>query len=306
MVVYSVLTTESDTQYVRVYSTYNPPDNDPTKNPDEISVKDAHVSITEEGGPTFTFQSRTIPRPPTSRYSGDILIYYSYPFRPGRGKTYALTVSSPLMGNATAKTTIPGQGKITPVNVDLLGDPFYTTQDFGVSAGISPEAQGFLVRIYVDYLYPPGNGTYQAKRFEIPLSREVVSCFWGLFAETYPVPQRRSTYPNAVNEIYANPTPDEKVPYNREAYLHKISYLYDREGLGILFKQAVFYLVQFDDPLWKYYAVANGYRDRFSVRTDEQDYTNIKNGAGVFGSTAVDSLVRQLPEVIPHLPPGCY
>ena len=52
MVVYSILMTNTDTQYVRIYSTYNPPDYDPTQNPDEISVNDAQVSVQQEGGPT--------------------------------------------------------------------------------------------------------------------------------------------------------------------------------------------------------------------------------------------------------------
>jgi hypothetical protein len=50
MVVYCLLNTDCDTRYVRVYSTYNPPDNDPTRNPDEVPVNDALVSVAEEGG----------------------------------------------------------------------------------------------------------------------------------------------------------------------------------------------------------------------------------------------------------------
>jgi hypothetical protein len=140
MVVYSILTTNSDTQYVRIYSTYNPPDNDPMRNADEISVQDAQVSITQEEGPTFSFQPMTIPRAGESRY---------------------------------------------------------------------------------------------------------------------------------------------------------------------LFTQALFYVVQFDVALWNYYSVANMFRDKLSVRTDEPDYTNINNGTGVFGSTTVDSLVWPIPHFIPHPPPGC-
>jgi hypothetical protein len=98
MVVYSILTTESDTQYVRVYSSYNPPDNDPAKNQDETSVQDAQVSITQEGGQTFSFQLKAIARSENSRYPSDIVVYCSYPFRAERGKTYTLTVSSASMG----------------------------------------------------------------------------------------------------------------------------------------------------------------------------------------------------------------
>ncbi|HEX9829358.1 MAG TPA: DUF4249 family protein, partial [Bacteroidota bacterium] len=67
MAVYSVLTTQSDTQFVRVYASYNPDDNNPENNPDELSVTDATVTITD-GSTTYTFRDTTIARPDTSRY----------------------------------------------------------------------------------------------------------------------------------------------------------------------------------------------------------------------------------------------
>lgn len=303
MVVYSVLTTDSDTQYVRVYSSYYPPDNDPTRNQDDTSVQDAQVSITQEGGLTFSFQPYTIERLDKSRYASPIRAYRAFPFRPERGKMYTLNVSSVSSGTLTATTTVPNAGSITPVSIDVLKDPFFTSHDFGVVAGLSAEAKGYLVRIYVDYLYPRGDGTYQPTRFEIPLSRQPISCYWDLFKETYPRPALRSspaTSPVWVPLGQKEYKPEERVPYSRIPYRNKIYHLYDREGAGILFRQALFILVQFDAPLWNYYAVASMYRDRLSVRTDEPDYTNIKDGIGVFGSMTVDSLVWELPEVIPH------
>ena len=308
MVVYSILTTESDTQYVRVYSSYNSPDYDPTKNPEEISVKDAQVNVTENGGSTMGFQPFTIDRSDTSHYKSAITAYRAYPFRPEREKTYTLTVSSASLGTATATTTVPGRGSILVVNEFVLSSPLSTRSDFGVQATLSPEAKGFLVRIYVDYLYSLDNTNYRMKRFEIPLARRVISCFWGLFEESYPHPKRRSTPTNAPwgSNYTQYGGPVEALPYSTLAYLAKLSYIYDREGEGIRFQHAVVYLVQFDVPLWNYYGVANMFQDPFSVRLDEASYTNIKNGTGVFGSMAVDSLVRPLPQVIPHMDPGCY
>jgi hypothetical protein len=308
MVVYSVLTTESDTQYVRIYSTYNPPDNDPSENKDETSVQDAQVTIRQEGGGTFTFQPMTIPRP-ASRYPSDIVIYYSYPFRAQSGKMYTLTVSSATMGSVTAKTTVPGQGTITPVNPAALADSVHATFDFGVKAALSPEAKGFLARIYVDYLSPRVDGTYEPKRFEIPLRRDTINAYRNLYEETFPRPRRRSTPSVAPVPVGQNEyKPEESVSYSTHTFCHKVDYLYDREGC-VHFTQTVFYLIQFDAPLWNYYGVANMFQDRFSVRIDAPDYTNMKNGIGVFGSMTVDSTFWPLPKIIPyHVPPyaaGC-
>ena len=330
MVVYCVLTTNVDTQYVRVYSTYNPPDNDPTMNPGETSVKDAQVSITEEGGSTFDFQPITLPRAPGSRYTGDITAYAAYPFRATEEKTYTLTVSSPTFGMVTAKTTVPGQGKVSPVNGFALADPCFSGQDFGVSAILSSEAKGFLVRIYADYLSPTIYGGFEPHRLEIPQRIQAVSAYRGIYKEVFPHPMPRTDaylVPVYIGMIRKFQT-EERVPYNSRAFCQKVDQLYPSmpppelipgadgssgsgEGLPVQpaqecvqFQQAVFYLVQFDTPLWNYYKLANAYQDQYSVRTDEPDYTNLKNGIGVFGSMAVDSLVwPYLPRIIPyHIP----
>jgi hypothetical protein len=307
-VVYSVLTTNSDSQYVRVYSSYLPPDNDPTKNPDEVSVKDAQVSISEQGGPTFSFQRITLPRSAGDRYASNITAYAAYPFRPGEGKTYTLTVNSPTFGTVTAQTTVPGQGLVDIVNPAALSNPCYYGQDFGISAALSPEAKGFLVRIYVDYLRPAPDGTYQPRRIEVPMRREVVSGYQGTYREVYPQPMLRSTAatgPVKVGDIVLYRA-EERVPYNSSAFCAKVTNIYTGGLEGCVhFTQAVFYLVQFDAPLWDYYKVANASSDKYSMRTDEPDYTDIKNGVGVFGSMTVDSTAWRLPKIIPYpVPPG--
>jgi hypothetical protein len=68
---------------------------------------------------------------------------------------------------------------------------------------------------------------------------------------------------------------------------------------SIRFKQDVFLLIQFDEPLYNYYFVANGFKDRSSIRLDEPNYTNLSGGVGIFGSLAVDSIAVPLPERFP-------
>jgi hypothetical protein len=313
MVVYSILTTNSDTQYVRVYSTYNPPGNDPANNPDEISVKDAQVSITQEGGSTFNFQETTIPRPPGSRYASDITAYALSPFRASGGKTYTLTVTSPTFGIVTAKTTVPGKGTVKIINPGALANPCFSGQDFGLSAALSPGAKAYLVQLYVDYLRPAVDGSYQPRRIQLPFRRDVISRVYELYNEYYPQPTLRST--PAIGPIYVDDTlryqPEERIPFRSDAFCSKVDDMYNNGSEGCVhFTQAVFYLIQFDTPLWNYYKVANIAQDKYSVRTDVPDYTNIKNGIGIFGSMAVDSTVwPYLPKIIPyHVPPftaGC-
>jgi hypothetical protein len=300
MVIYSILMTDSDTQYVRIYSSYNPPDYDPTKNPDEISITDAQVSVQQEGGPTFTFQLMTIPRADTSRYPSSIKAYVAYPFRPQEGKRYSLTVSSPSYGVASAATLVPNKGSANPTDGYALRDPWHTkAESYGVTAALAPETKGYLVRFYVDYLSPLPAGGYKPKRLEVPINVKALSLYRGTFERFYPHPLRRTTSATLTGPWGQN-LPVETVSYSMSGYQFEIKNLYDfTEGCGVRFVQAVSFEMQFDAPLWNYWGSANLFRDPNSVRLDESGYSNVKGGAGVFGSIAVDSTLWGLPEKMP-------
>src|SRR5512142_1998310 len=67
LVVYGVLTNRSDTQYVRVYSTYNPPSVNPLTNTSDNAQAGANVTIADDSG-TFHFSQGTTTRLDKSRY----------------------------------------------------------------------------------------------------------------------------------------------------------------------------------------------------------------------------------------------
>jgi hypothetical protein len=293
MVIYSVLTTESDTQYVRIYTSYNPPENDPSKNPDEESVTDATVRVSSDSS-VYEFQQIVLQRPDTSRYSSSIVAYACYPFRPARGKTYRLSVSSPTLGAATAVTTVPGVASISPLNFFCLSSPFHgSSETYGVQVILSSQAKGFLAKIYVDYLATTVDGGYKFKRREIPKAAKLISAWQGTWEYFYPA-IRRKTMVNAGDA--------EVEVFSTDAWIMLLTKdIAVEDGLGSLFEQAVFQVVQFNPPLYDNYGTANLFRDPFSVRLDEADYTNISGGTGVFGSLAVDTTVRALPE---HLLPA--
>jgi hypothetical protein len=285
MVVYSVLTTESDTQYVRVYTSYNPPGNDPSKNQDEQSVTDATVTVSSESA-LYHFEKTVVQRPDTSRYPSSIIAYVSYPFRPSRGKTYTLTISSSSLGTATAVSTVPGSAQISLTNFSVLADPYHTTlENYGMDIYFSGQTKAFVARIYVDYLAATMyNGIFQPKRREIPIAVKLLIKYMGTYELIYPAVRRTS------------PTYRESESFPTQGWydlLENIILLQD--GLGSRFVQAVFQVVHFDEPLYNAYGVSSNFQDRYSVRLDESDYTNISGGTGVFGSVAVDSVVSVLP-----------
>jgi hypothetical protein len=291
MVVYCVLTTESDTQYVRVYGTYDPPDNDPAKNLEDHPVTDATVTISSDSA-LYQFHEGTVNRPDKSRYSTGIVAYVSYPFRPARGVTYKLTVSSPTYGTATAVTTAPGVAQISTVNFFCMRAPYSCCcpwWDYGVQAQLSVQAKGFLVRAYAQYLASTPRG-WELKRRQIPIRMESISLYQGTWEFLYPSIRRRSSYSAGYREGEVFPTE------TWAKFLENV--IWASDGDGVRFQDVIFQVIQFDAALYDSYSVANLFRDPYSQRLDEADYTNISGGVGLFGSVAVDSIVSPLPESI--------
>lgn len=300
LVVYSVLTTVSDTQYVRVYTTYNSSVNSSSNGQEGTSVTDAQVTITRQDGSTIAFQPTVIEYRDSSGSLNSVAAYRAYPFRPDAGKQYVLTVSSPTYGVVAATSTIPEQGSIEPVNRSVLGNPFNIKSDFGFKAALSPEALGYLGQLYIEYLRPLPDGTYQTKRLEIPVNRDTIGVELKIIRKFYPQPRRRSTSANASSMVDGLIQYTEGIPYSWGAYVVELRALFDTEGDNIKFSKAIFYLIQFDAPLWKYWNISNGFNDRYSIRLDDPTYTNITGGVGLLGSVRVDSLVIPLPERLPH------
>jgi len=289
MVTYCVLTSDSDTQYVTVYTTYNPPDDDPSKNLEDLPVTDASVTISSDSA-LHQFQMTIVERPNKSRYATDIVADVSYPFRPARRKTYRLSVSSPTLGTATAVTTVPGVAQVSPANFFCMREPYrYGLWDYGVQAELSGEAKGFLARIYVRYLASTPQG-WQLKRRQVPLAMRSTSKWMGMWELIYPRIRRRVSYNVGYRE--------SETFFTLEWIKFLENVIWFSDGDGVRFQDVVFQVIQFDAALYNNYSVANLFRDPYTIRLDEADYTNILGGVGVFGSLAVDSTVRALPEQI--------
>lgn len=294
MAVYSVLTTTSDTQYVRVYSSYVHPNNKTSFNPVERSVNDATVTVTD-GTNTHIFFSASILRPDTGRDTNKIGLYYAYPFRPQENKEYTLKVVSSTMGEVTSKTRVPGKGSIECYTLaELYGG---SNQPVAALFTLSDLAKAYLVRLYMVYTaenpWEPESTRSKEKYYEVPAFWKILNLNLEHHQKQYPEPTRRTSPVNRRDQthylaaLFPYPTRQESV-YEIVHY-----------NFNVRFKRAVFYLVQFDEAWYRYYATVNLFQDRLAVRLDPPDYSNIQGGYGLFGSFRVDSTVVPLPEYIP-------
>ena len=290
MVVYSVLTTEFDVQYVRVYRNYIPEDNNPQSNILDSPVKDATVTISD-GITTYAFHDTLVARDDTSRYKEPIFAYVANGFRAKPGSLYTLNVTSPTNGHVTATTRVPTASVLTIPYFYQFDAPYnYPSLIPQVSFSLSSYTSAYKIKFYIEYEADTNTGREIFRR-EVPERLLVVSCFFEVYDYVYPKITRRTNPANINLEFRGTQY------FNYFSYRRSVELVNER-NLNPSFRKVVFYNTQFDENWYRYYTSARTFQDRFTVRLDEPDFTNLQNGVGLFASMAVDSLTHNLPAVI--------
>ena len=191
-VVYAILTTLSDTQYVRLYMTYNPSGFDPLEITTDNAVIGARVSVTSISG-SFQFHDTTITRGDKGRYSTDVKAYVAYGFSVERGKSYSIHARIGQGEEYTTTITVPVDGTIQDNNFFLLSNPYLFADDDNIDLRcvFSSLTQGFLIRAFIEYQLLIDN-VWTPMREEIPAAiSNLIDC--EQYDPVYPRLQRRNT-----------------------------------------------------------------------------------------------------------------
>ena len=277
MAAYGILSTFSDTQYVRLIQTI--PESEPFG---DTSVKDAAVQITG-GGQTFTFRDTVLTRQNGATVDS-FHVYVCYPFKPVPNVAYSLQASSPTFGVVQAQATAPGH---TVLNIDIaqnfiLRNPYasHAAQpevDFRLSAGTA----AYQVHLEIEYKdITPTDTTI--RRYEVPERIVTVSCFGQIFERYYPRIIRNDSEGDVTYLVNA---------FNYRKSIETVQgSAYNWELLRVIFT-----VVQFNGEWYKYYRSVRSYEDRFSVRLDRPDYSNVNGGLGLFGAYVVDTVSTSIP-----------
>jgi hypothetical protein len=281
MVVYAILSLNTDTQYVRLFTTYNPPGFDPLENSVDNMIDDAVVTVSQDGL-VVGYRDTVITRIDKSRYKDDLRAYVAFPFRVQPGKLYNLNIMSLKHGVATGSLTMPVRGRISVFNIYVLKGGGDENEDLIGVGWIRYGTRGFMIRLYLDYDALDGS-VWVNHRVEMPTSVSL----WSDTLKKYDFPrlQRCSDPPLDRSEV------PERVYFSKRAYdlrMNDIKAQYPADGLRI--KGAWFILTQVEKNLYTYFSVANAFQDEYSIRLDMPDWTNIHGGYGVFGGKVEDSL----------------
>jgi len=283
LVVYSVLSSDRDIQFVRVYTNYDVSGFDPFENRSDTPVAGAQVVVTGPHG-SYTLKDTVLTRPDTSRYKAPIAAYAGK-WRPEPGQTYTLTVNAPGIGSTSASVTTPGPSQ--PIywtyGTDILDDPdnYKKTGYVGAFTRFWQTTKAYTYQLAIEYLVLTPAG-WKTETIEVPL--------WASYD------LQSAGYPSLVNVyIYAGGS------YSKDVYVNTLLRVVRlHAGSKLTFKRIVFRILQVDQNWYDYYNVVRKFQDMFSIRLDEPDFSNLSNGYGLFGAFTVDSLEHTYPPEFPY------
>lgn len=288
LAVFAILSNGSDTQYVRVLKTYDPPGFNPYDVLQDQAVRGAAVTVSQ-GGLVVQYRETTVPRSDASRFDDNVVAYMAFPYRVRTGKTHTLDVLTPLDGSVQTSVIVPDTGYLklsNPMMLSLSRVRDGTAEDLGVQAFISPLTYGCLIRFFLEYDVLQ-DSTWVRMRTEVPKFVFIVDTtqYYG-----FPKLVRRGSAPGPPGSLQL-----EGSMFFVTAYKAKVNELQRQYGNGLWIRRALFVLTQVEKNLYTYYNITNGYQDAISIRTDLPDWTNINGGLGLFGAMVTDSVYYDIP-----------
>ncbi len=267
LAVYAVLTSSSDTQYVRIIRTYQS-----TPGPD---VTGAVVDIIPGNGkPAVHFHDTTVVHTDAPGTTATYNVYVAYGFHPEPYISYQLTATSPGTGSAGGTTVGLGPAVTTLLNPSSLGsspDSIVVASEFGTSAG------AYVLRLYVEYQFTI-NGVTTVEKAEVPVGSTVDGV--GNVTNVYP------SFARVPAVSTGNGFATGMTWFPKSYFAATESGIIASHPAGsVRFTSVLYTMTQIDDALYDYYYILNGAPDPSTIRLDEPDFTNITNGLGVIAST---------------------
>jgi hypothetical protein len=285
MVVFSVLSTDREAQFVRVYTNYMPP-GEPAEYTTDNPLTDAVVTVTDQAT-SWTAHDTLLIRPDTGRYASPLHAYVISPFVPEYGKSYTVQIQSPSFGTATGTAVIPAKAEVdvdaTTSNVLRIPFRFTPSTPIQFSVRLSELSKAYIVRFYI-YYDVLKDGEWVEERMEVPVA---------------PVTRGSYTLDNARygKMTLRRATANLNLEYENGFYQEVIRELTTRryKDHRIIYKWVVLSVLQMDENLYRYYTSVHEYQDPRSVRLDEPFYSTVRGAYGMVGGYALDSLFQILP-----------
>lgn len=269
-VLFSLITTARDTQFVKVMMTRG----------ERIS------SITQSDfNPVITL-TRPGQSAQTETFFPSIQSYPAFPFRAEFGATHTLRVVTQEFGTIEATATIPQRASFDIGGRSTLDTPEKSPSDITTRVTFHTTTRAFRLQFFVEADVVRGADTTLLRQ-EIPLNYADSTAI----VETGNSPLFGRLEVRTVRNVYS-----------RKAYISAIfALLVKASGANrVLFRRVAIHATHSGEEVYKYYSIANGFIDPNSIRVDQPDYSNIPGAFGFFGGIAEQRFEYALPEDFEH------
>lgn len=260
-----VIRSDTSLQIATISRSYNVNGYDPYANTEDTFLADAYIRIWV-GDNVYFMKDSSISRTDTTRYKGPLHFFYVDNFAVGNNTALEIQAVLPDGKTLKATTTLPQAVEWNYTNVDTSDTnafriPSLTNDYFSFSWYRGTSTGWYLPRFVLIYSKLV-NGVEERHQVLVPERYENNQ-------PEYPAPSKNSavTFQNS----------------SLDSVFHQIS-RGDPEKSHYKIYGGVLELLVFDENLSKYYSSTNGYLDDFTIRLDENDYSNVDGGLGIFGS----------------------
>jgi hypothetical protein len=212
----------------------------------------------------YLFKDSTIERQDTSQYNTPFKFYYTDKVKPLAGKVLEIEALLPSGKRLKSSTVTPGDISFTSQNPNVIPP---VDENFLTFRWQSQSTYTFYdIRILVTY-YKNENGINVKYEKEIPITYKTEG---GNDEPVYPSAGRQSIVSYPMNVVTKFMESISEADNNKSNYYVEI-------------KPKVEVLVM-DEALSRYYSSTSQSLNDLTVRLDENDYTNIDGGFGIFGT----------------------
>ncbi|RJP66546.1 MAG: DUF4249 family protein [Ignavibacteriales bacterium] len=272
-ILYLIMRADTNYHIARVFHNYNVNGLDPNTNKVDPAIKDAVIKIWGNNSVNI-FKDTLISRDDTSRYNDPVYFYYLDNYKPVQEESLKVTAYLDNGVVLQARSKVPVQ-----INLDSLYLlPVLGRNDFSFSWPVNSEEVCY---------------SYQAKLY---YKQRIEG--QGEFIKWIEIPLEIHREGDSVKTVYPEISTNHYVRYTNEALDWAMKKISESEPSKSYFTitRIVFEIISFDKPLSDYYSLTHGYSDSFSIRLDENIYTNIEGGLGVFGVCYKQGIMFKLKE----------
>lgn len=212
----------------------------------------------------YLFKDSTIERTDTSRYKTPFKFYYTNQINPNPGKTMEIEALLPSGKRLKALTVTPNDISFRNDNPNVIPPVDENFLNFGWQA--QSTYTFYDIRILVTY-YKNENGVSVKYQEEVPIAYKTRG---GIEEPIYP-PAARQSFVSYPMEIVTK-------------FLENISAGDENKANYTVELKPIVEVLVMDEALSRYYSSTSNSLNDLSVRLDENDYTNVEGGLGIFGT----------------------